>query len=262
MRIIYDEYGQTGNRFLSYIDSIGWAICNNSRVMILFPEKVLEYYDSFRNSSYIFLPLWNKSSLLLKIVRKLLLYNAFIQMFYRTNYSKRLGFYSGWELSGSYKYYPKVKDEIKKIFTPNREITEPINQQFSLIRQNQNVIIGVHIRRGDYKTYKNGAFYYDDMVYLRFVNQLKTIFPRSVFYISSNETTVPELIENNCKVVERIVDSAPGDMYALSQCDYIIGPPSTFSGWASMMGDVPLYHIKSEDSTINIDSFIPMRRDI
>lgn len=260
MRIIYDEYGQTGNRFLSYIDSIGWAICNDSRVVILFPEKVLEYYDSFRNSQYISLPLWNRN-FLLKIMRKLLLHNIVIQRFYQTSFSKKLGFHSGWELSGSYKYYPKVKDKIKAIFTPNRDITDPINRHFSLIRQNQNVIIGVHIRRGDYKTYMNGKFYYDDIVYLRFINQISSIIPNSMFYISSNEP-VPQLIKDNCSVIERIVDSAPGDMYALSQCNYIIGPPSTFSGWASLIGDVPLYYIKSQDAIINIESFVPIRKGI
>ena len=31
-----------------------------------------------------------------------------------------------------------------------------------------------------------------------------------------------------------------GDLYGLSKCDYIIGPPSTFSTWAAFYGQVPL----------------------
>jgi hypothetical protein len=33
------------------------------------------------------------------------------------------------------------------------------------------------------------------------------------------------------------------DLYALAGCDRLIGPPSTFSSWASYYGDVPIYRI-------------------
>jgi hypothetical protein len=35
--------------------------------------------------------------------------------------------------------------------------------------------------------------------------------------------------------------SAIADMYALSRCDAIIGPKSTFSAWSSFFGSVPRY---------------------
>jgi hypothetical protein len=31
------------------------------------------------------------------------------------------------------------------------------------------------------------------------------------------------------------------DMYALAGCDYLIGPPSTYTAWASFYGRVPLF---------------------
>ena len=33
------------------------------------------------------------------------------------------------------------------------------------------------------------------------------------------------------------------DMYVFSECDYIVGPPSTYTGWASFMGKNKLYAI-------------------
>lgn len=33
------------------------------------------------------------------------------------------------------------------------------------------------------------------------------------------------------------------DMYSLAECDYIIGPPSTYTMWASFYGEVPLYMV-------------------
>ena len=62
-RVIYDEYGRTGNRLFAYLDSIGWAIQNHKKVIILFPENILKHFDNFRNSQYISIPLWNKKAI-------------------------------------------------------------------------------------------------------------------------------------------------------------------------------------------------------
>ena len=75
-RIIYDEYGQTGNRFISYIDSIAWGIVKKKKVVILFPERILEDYDNFRNCKFICLPLWEQWHL--RSVIKILIDNRLI----------------------------------------------------------------------------------------------------------------------------------------------------------------------------------------
>jgi hypothetical protein len=36
-------------------------------------------------------------------------------------------------------------------------------------------------------------------------------------------------------------------MYVLAACDLILGPPSTFSIWASYYGQVPLMQLDSRD---------------
>ena len=45
-------------------------------------------------------------------------------------------------------------------------------------------------------------------------------------------------------------------MHAMSLCDYILGPPSTFSGWASFMGRVPRLEIKSRDHVVRLEEFV------
>ncbi|MBP5722772.1 MAG: hypothetical protein J6X18_04245 [Bacteroidales bacterium] len=45
------------------------------------------------------------------------------------------------------------------------------------------------------------------------------------------------------------------DQYIMSLCDYIIGPPSSFSGWASYMGDVPLYQIRDTKHLLSLEDF-------
>ncbi|HAX17707.1 MAG TPA: hypothetical protein DCY00_03825 [Actinobacteria bacterium] len=45
------------------------------------------------------------------------------------------------------------------------------------------------------------------------------------------------------------------DLYSLALCDYIFGPPSTFSMWASFYGEVPLRFITNPDTDLSLDKF-------
>ena len=45
------------------------------------------------------------------------------------------------------------------------------------------------------------------------------------------------------------------DLYSLTQCDLIVGPPSTFSGWASFYGSVPLNCITHKNQIIQTSDF-------
>ena len=38
--------------------------------------------------------------------------------------------------------------------------------------------------------------------------------------------------------------SAMGDLHALARCDYIFGPQSTFTQWASFYGNKPLFLLR------------------
>lgn len=121
-------------------------------------------------------------------------------------------------------------------------------------------IVGVHIRKEDYKTAYGGIYYYDDEVFIHYMQQLAKLLPGCSFYISSNENISSRYVEL-FKIVDKPVDSAVGDLYALSQCDYIIGPPSTFNCWASFIGDVPLYTMFKKGETITLDDFSVMRSE-
>lgn len=260
-RIIYDEYGRTGNRFFAYLDSIGWAIENNKKLIILFPEGMLKHFDAFRNSKYILLPLWGKSLWLWRICRKIFLYNSVVACFYKSKFSKKLGFYAGWDdLRESHTYYPKVKKRIQQLFIPNDYVRVPVDKIFAQARTDGKTIIGVHIRKEDYKTAYGGVYYYNDEVYERYMKQIVRLVPNCIFYISSTES-ISKIISSNFQLMDKPADSAVSDLYALSQCDYIIGPPSTFNCWASFIGDVPLYTMFKKDEAIALDSFSIIRSD-
>ena len=122
---------------------------------------------------------------------------------------------------------------------------------------NQEIIIALHIRRGDYKTFKNGMYYYSINDYKNIMDNIINVFKdKNVhFLICSNEKIgINDLNQNNYKIT-----LAPNhellDLYCMSRCHYIVGPPSTYSMWASLYGNVPLYMLKDVNKQININDF-------
>jgi hypothetical protein len=45
------------------------------------------------------------------------------------------------------------------------------------------------------------------------------------------------------------------DLYSLAQCDFLAGPPSTFTLWASFYGKVPLYMAKDIHKVPSLSDF-------
>ena len=55
--------------------------------------------------------------------------------------------------------------------------------------------------------------------------------------------------------------SVAEDMYALSLCDYILGPKATtMSAWSAYFGNIKLAQVTSETASIDLSSFQDMSR--
>ena len=168
-------------------------------------------------------------------------------------------FVSGWEFRVK-NLVNQYKDYFIKKYTPinlNSEEYNNIKNQF----QNYDLKVGIHMRRGDYRNWENGKYYYEDEVYNDKIEQFYNLFPNKkiLFIIFSNEeiTLKPQhdYIISKCQWYE--------DHNLLSLCDYIIGSPSTFTLWASFIGNVPLMWIYNKNDKVIInDSFIYSNIDI
>jgi hypothetical protein len=154
-------------------------------------------------------------------------------------------------------YRHKHIKKIKHIFQPNIENTNIINKQFSDLKQHYDLIIGIHIRYGDYRTFKNGVYFFELEKYKYFLFNISKAFinKKIAFFIASNEAINLECF-SKFKYFTSIECSPLNDLIGLSKCDYICGPPSTFSAWASLSGHVPLYFIENINQLISKDSFI------
>ena len=145
--------------------------------------------------------------------------------------------------------------KIRTYFQPIKEFERASGEAVERLRQRAEVVIGVHIRRGDYSTWKGGKCFFSIERYADWMRQLAEQFPgRKVsFLICSDETRTEREF---CGLsVGFGPDSPVGDLYALAKCDYIFGPISTYSQWASFYGDKPLFHLHDKDDRLERGRF-------
>ena len=126
----------------------------------------------------------------------------------------------------------------------------------SKLRKKGTVLVGVHIRRGDYRTFNGGRFFFSDEEYSCFMRQFKESSAQHVqFLIVSNECVSPKVF---CKAGLDVYFSRgtpQEDILCLSLCDYILGPVSTFSWFAAYYGGKPYRAIYAHEDKTTMDTF-------
>jgi hypothetical protein len=109
-------------------------------------------------------------------------------------------------------------------------------------------IVGVHIRRRDYRVFRGGIYFFELEVFTAYMQRIKELLGGQCRFVVCCEETLEPSIFAGFDVTWGPGDLV-GDLLALSACDFIIGPPSTFSGWASFSREIPRHFIKTSDST-------------
>lgn len=126
-------------------------------------------------------------------------------------------------------------------FALNDELEVRCQALVAAARKGEDVLVGIHIRHGDYRTYCNGLMYYSTPEFVTVMKNLANqVQNRNVrFLICSDEPQARSFFEGLNVVISDEI--AVVDLYALAACDFICGPNSTFSQWASFYGGVPLH---------------------
>ena len=161
----------------------------------------------------------------------------------------------GW-LFRDYDGFNKYATLLKKFFEPIEEHSRRAAKVVESCRKKGNVLVGVHIRRGDYKLFSQGQYYYDDSVYFSKMQQMKQLLNKQgrdvSFIICSNE---PHTGTFNGMEIALGTGHFIEDLYSLAGCDYLIGAPSTYSMWASFYGSVPLFQLKEATQSVCLGDF-------
>lgn len=160
-----------------------------------------------------------------------------------------------------YDLFLKYRDEIIGLFAFKPAILAKVKAYMvdSCGRQAA-VNLGVHIRRGDYKTWMGGRYFFDDDTYIGYIRRFAELHrERNVnVFICGNDPTLDKdkyagLLQG---VNVRFPAGNPGeDLCLLSECDCIMGAPSTFSLVAAMYHDSPLLWIEEADASASDMTF-------
>lgn len=260
MRIICDAPGQTCNRLWTYVTSVAQCIAEHKQMVIIFYDWTIEDFPNLLHAPFIHFPLWQPW--FLRLPRG---WGWYKHLTWKMTHNKiwgklfqHFGFKKGWYTMDDTRYLKQTKKELQNVFRPRREICIKAEMLMLEIRKDTDIVVGVHIRHGDYKTFFDGRFYYTLEDFHTFMKRIKDLYnnKRVAFFISSNESFDVNVF-NDCKCYR--FDKEPSgdilDLHTLSLCDYIIGPWSTYSRWASFIGEVPLCFIKHKNQDLIKEDF-------
>lgn len=260
MIIICDAPGQTCNRLWTYVASVAKCIVKKKRMVILFYDWTIEDFPNLLHCKFIYYPLWQKWYL-----ERGNGWNNYKGLTWKVTHNKQwdnifkfFGCTKGWQTRTDTRYLKEAKKEIQHIFRPKDDIMNKAEELISGMRKSSDLVVGVHIRRGDYATWNNGRFFYELEDYQQFMLRIQALYQnkRVSFFISSNEDFPLDTFKGcNCHRFGKEPSGAILDLYTLSICDLMIGPFSTYSRWASFIGEVPLCFLETKDQQFTENSF-------
>ena len=160
----------------------------------------------------------------------------------------------GWSFS-DHPNLARFRSQILMYHAPTEPISTAARLAVSRARDASGMVIGVHVRQEDYRFWKGGIHYYEVEDYVRWMRACAEVWSDAdpAFLICSSNEIDPAPFRGIRTV--RGPGFPMGDLHALSLCDRIIGPPSTFSQWASYSGNVPLCILESRTTEISREAF-------
>jgi hypothetical protein len=156
-------------------------------------------------------------------------------------------YFDGW-LFRNPKGLEKYRTEIKEYFRPQKKVVDSVYSQIKPLRGKYQSVIGVHIRQGDYKKWKNGAYFIEQKRAREIMEEYLLIFKKrkdeTCFIITSDGPIDKKHFTGLNVVVSN--NNAVADLFLLASTDTVLGSNSTFGTFASYYGNIPLIIMKKE----------------
>lgn len=162
----------------------------------------------------------------------------------------RIVFAHGWWFRAPTSWMQRHAEKIRAYFRPTEEYERASREAVERLRRDADIVVGVHIRHGDYRTWRGGKYFFPAARYAGWMQELAAQFPdqKAAFFVCSDEPRSAD--EFPGLSVGLGAGSAMGDLHALARCDYIFGPQSTFTQWASFYGNKPLFLLRDANDQL------------
>lgn len=140
-------------------------------------------------------------------------------------------------------------------FAPAPQIADRVHAFIEPLRSRYKVLIGVHIRQGDYVRFKGGRFQIRQERVREILDEYlreKKHIPEEVCFIIASDGAIESAPFRGLNI-QASHHNAGEDIFTLSLCDAIIGSDSTFGNFASYLGNTP--HIVMKNESIDWDYY-------
>ena len=261
------DKGQMCNNLLQFAHVYAWARENHRRCMSMrFAYKYPYFYISSTPHHNWFCYLAGKYAARLRLI-PVVSYNSFDEdtaAKERQLLQARHAVVEGWGVR-HFDLFLKYLPDICRLFAFRPDICRHIHTYMQEQSAGESCInIGIHVRRGDYRTWCNGKFFFTDDEFIAYLHRtLQQLAPRRCcIYVCGNAAVNQNLFRSRLAsrpgVSLHFPQGNPGeDLCLLSQCDYLLGPLSSFTLVASMYGKARLYWMYSHDTAATPIDFQP-----
>lgn len=281
--IIGKKSGRLGNRLMLFAHIIAFAKENDFKVFNFAFFEYARYFESTRDDIFCRYPIKTLAIPSLKI--RILLYRIFqriTNIIYKSKFmqkfvriieiekgqvirldskdfmdkirSKKIIILRGFIFRDLVNFV-KYSNVIRSYFTPIDSHQMNIDRLIKKIKNIADVIVGVHIRHGDFRKYKEGKYYFSFDQYKELMKKIENLFrSQKVVFLICSDGKLTHSIFNDFSF-EFGTGHLVEDMYSLARCDYLIGTKSTFLRWASFYGEVPMYEIEDPNSSLRLNYF-------
>jgi hypothetical protein len=149
----------------------------------------------------------------------------------------------------------KHAEAVREFFRPLDRQSRNVAAVIKRARRGADILVGVHIRQGILYFANARQYFYTTERYAEMMGEIAALFPgsRVAFLICSDWAQDPELFSRFRATFG--TNDLIEDLYAFARCDYLVGPPSTFTAWASFYGNVPLNIISRADQRQTMEDF-------
>ena len=131
-------------------------------------------------------------------------------------------------------------DAVKALLMPDISVSSGVKVRMAAHRARARNHVAVHLRRGDYRTFCDGLMFYNDDEYTTAMRAISAqLTGATLFHLFSDELV--DASQFAPLDVEVWNGSAASDLHAMSRCDLILGPNSSYSQWASFAATRPLH---------------------
>lgn len=261
MIIVVDTEGQLCNRLWGFLPLLQHHHLTGERVVVLFFEAYSAHFPCFSDSRGFrrlrLLPKGVVYGQVIKVIKRLFKNGRFTYKNTLEQHKRGCSLVIAWD----HRLEPHdehTRQLAVRLFRPSDAVVKRVEGLLEGYRSKGTILLGVHLRKRDYRYFHDGRFYYSDAEYLTFIRQISQQVESMGYTLRCLLCSDEPIDLSAFQGVEAFSipqSESMEDLYGLSCCDLIVGPPSTFSQWASYFGRVPLKLVWDKTAFLEVAEF-------